>query len=172
MNNNQSGFGRGNGRGYNRAVGFPFDGDFFETVFGRDAWKDFNQAFQDFGAITTFPPHNVYALKDGSARIDLALAGYSQADISLRAEDGRIVIEGKGHDNEKCDCGPASDCDCGDDCECVYHGIKSANFKKAITMPTKFDLSQARATMKDGMLSVTIPLAEERKPKDIQVTIT
>jgi HSP20 family molecular chaperone IbpA len=150
--------------------GFPFGGDFFETVFGRDAWKDFNQMFQTFGTVSSFPPHNIYALKDGSARIDLALAGYAQSDISLRAEDGKLVVEGKGHDDEACDCGPS--CDCGDDCECVYHGIKSSSFKKSISMPTKFDLSQAKAKMKDGMLSITVPLAEERKPRDIKVDIT
>ena len=150
--------------------GFPFDsGDFFETVFGRDAWKDFNKVFQNVSAVSTFPPHNIYALKDGSARIDLALAGYNQADITLKAEDGRLIVEGKGHDDEGCDCGPS--CDCGDDCECVFHGIKSSNFKKSISMPSKFDLSKASAKMKDGMLSITVPLAEERKARNVDINV-
>ena len=146
--------------------GFPVN-DFFDDVFGQDAWRDFNRVFSSLGVnvVQAFPPHNTYALKDGSARIDFALAGYDQAGITLKAEDGQIIIEGKGLD----DCVPG---DCGDDCECVYHGIRSSSFKKSLPMPTKFDLSQCKATMKNGMLSVTIPLAEERKPHDIKVDIT
>jgi molecular chaperone IbpA len=153
------------------SFGTPFDGDnFFNDVFGQNAWRDFNRIFSTLGASAQpFPPHNIYALKDGSARIDFALAGYDQDGITLKAEDGKLIIEGKGKDEEGCDCGPSRDC--GDDCECVYHGIRSANFRKSIEMPTKFDLSQCKATMKNGMLSVTIPLAEERKAKDIKVDI-
>jgi HSP20 family molecular chaperone IbpA len=152
--------------------GFLFDSDFFESVFGRDAWRDFNRLFTAFPSTAApFPPHNIYALKDGSARIDLALAGYSQADVSIRAEDGQLIIESKGDGkaDDSCECGPA--CDCGDDCECVYHGIRSSAFKKAVRMPSKFDLSKAQAKMKDGMLSITVPLAEDRKAiaVDIQV---
>ncbi len=151
--------------------GFLFDSDFFESLLGRDAWRDFNRVFSFTSNASPFPPYNIYALKDGSARIDLALAGYSQADITIRAEDGRLVVESKGDGkaDDSCECGPT--CDCGDDCECVYHGIRSSAFKKAIQMPSKFDLSKAQAKMKDGMLSITVPLAEERKPKTVDISV-
>ncbi len=151
--------------------GFLFDSDFFESLLGRDAWRDFNRLFTTVSTTTSFPPHNIYALKDGSARIDLALAGYGQADIAIHADDGRLIIESKGDGKteDSCECGPG--CDCGDDCECVYHGIRSSAFKKAIQMPSKFDLSKAQAKMKDGMLSITVPLAEERKPKTVDISV-
>jgi HSP20 family molecular chaperone IbpA len=117
------------------------------------------------GDTAPFPPHNIYALKDGSARIDLALAGYSQADISIRADDGRLIIESK--KDGKIDDSHNG----GEDYECVYHGIRSSAFKKAIQMPAKFDLSKAQAKMKDGMLSITVPLVEERKAKLVDIAV-
>jgi len=145
---------------------FLFNSDFFESLLGRDAWRDFNRLCMAFPSDTApFPPHNIYALKDGSARIDLALAGYSQADISIRADDGRLIIESK--KDEKTD----DSRDSGEDYECVYHGIRSSAFKKAIQMPAKFDLSKAQAKMKDGMLSITVPLVEERKAKLVDIKV-
>jgi len=154
--------------------GFPFNNgnEFFTNVFANDAWRDFDRIFSAFsGSIQPFPPYNVYALKDGSIRVDLALAGYDQSKISLRADDGKLVVEGKGVDECDCEKDENGECECGDDCKCVYHGIRSANFKTAIPVAAKFDLSQCSAKMKNGMLSVTIPLAEERKPRDIKVNI-
>ena len=43
-------------------------------------------------------------------------------------------------------------------------------FRRRITLPTRVDASKVSATYKDGILKVTLPKAEEAKPKQIQVT--
>jgi len=172
MNNQNGGYGRGRGaQGVGRrfTLGFPFGDDFFTNVFANDAWKDFDQIFSAFsGTIQPFPPYNVYALKEGSVRIDLALAGYDEDKITLRADDGKLIIEGKGSKDD-CECLEGEECSCEDDCKCVYHGIRSSDFRTTIPVAAKFDLSKADPQMKNGMLSITIPVAEERKPKVIKI---
>src|SRR5436309_491286 len=43
-------------------------------------------------------------------------------------------------------------------------------FRRSITLPTRVDASKVSETYKDGILKVTLPKAEEAKPKQIQVT--
>ena len=43
-------------------------------------------------------------------------------------------------------------------------------FRRSIALPTRVDPSKVRATYQDGILKVTLPKAEEAKPKQIQVS--
>jgi HSP20 family protein len=42
-------------------------------------------------------------------------------------------------------------------------------FRRSIGLPTRVDPSKVSATYEDGILKVTLPKAEEAKPKQIQV---
>jgi HSP20 family protein len=43
-------------------------------------------------------------------------------------------------------------------------------FRRSIALPTRVDPSKVTATYQDGILNVTLPKAEEAKPKQIQVS--
>jgi HSP20 family protein len=43
-------------------------------------------------------------------------------------------------------------------------------FRRSIVLPTRVDPSKVTATYQDGILKVTLPKAEEAKPKQIQVS--
>jgi HSP20 family protein len=43
-------------------------------------------------------------------------------------------------------------------------------FRRSISLPTRVDPSKVAATYEDGILKVTLPKAEEAKPKQIQVS--
>ena len=43
-------------------------------------------------------------------------------------------------------------------------------FRRSIALPTRVDASKVSATYHDGILKVTLPKAEEAKPKQIQVS--
>jgi len=43
-------------------------------------------------------------------------------------------------------------------------------FRRSIALPARVDSSKVTATYQDGILKVTLPKAEEAKPKQIQVS--
>ncbi len=45
-------------------------------------------------------------------------------------------------------------------------------FRRSISLPTRVDANKVNATYKDGILTVTMPKAEEVKPKQIQVNVS
>jgi len=46
----------------------------------------------------------------------------------------------------------------------------AGRFQRSITLPHPVDAAKVRATYKDGILAVTLPKAEEAKPKQISVS--
>ena len=45
----------------------------------------------------------------------------------------------------------------------------TGKFRRSITLPARVDVNKVSATYKDGILRVTLPKAEEAKPKQIQI---
>jgi HSP20 family protein len=45
----------------------------------------------------------------------------------------------------------------------------AGRFQRSITLPSPVDAAKVRATYKDGILAITLPKAEEAKPKQITV---
>ena len=44
-------------------------------------------------------------------------------------------------------------------------------FRRSISLPTQVDSNKVTANYRDGILTVTLPKAEEAKPKQIQVNV-
>jgi HSP20 family protein len=44
-------------------------------------------------------------------------------------------------------------------------------FQRSVTLPAPVDSANVRATYKDGILAITLPKAEEAKPKQISVNV-
>lgn len=104
-----------------------------------------------------FPLSNVCVnKKSGDLVIEMALAGYNPEDISINTEDSKIVVEGKAQKHDE-------------DFEYRLRDIKQSAFKQSIPVSTKFDLSKLDAEFKNGILKVVVPVAEERKPKQVKI---
>jgi HSP20 family protein len=104
-----------------------------------------------------FPLSNVCVnKKSGDLVIEMALAGYNPEDISINTEDYKIVVEGKAQKHDE-------------DFEYQIRDIKQSAFKQSIPISTKFDLLKLEAEFTNGILKVTIPVSEERKPKKVEI---
>ena len=128
--------------------------------FFEDEW--INSAFAEMDKLLStanirFPLSNVLVnKKSGDLVIEMALAGYNPEDISISTEDSKIVVEGKAQKHDE-------------DFEYRLRDIKQSAFKQSIPISTKFDLSKLDAEFKNGILKVTVPVAEERKPKQVKI---
>jgi len=48
----------------------------------------------------------------------------------------------------------------------------AGKFRRSISLRTRVDSNKVSATYRDGILTVTLPKAEEAKPKQIQVNVS
>ena len=80
-------------------------------------------------------------------------------DIEIYLHDGTLTISGeRKRENSRN----------GDKAERTERYV--GTFRRSIALPTRVDAGKVTATYLDGILTVTLPKAEEAKPKQIQVS--
>src|SRR5436309_10408107 len=124
---------------------------FFELPF----WSGSTRAGQLFTGWS--PALDLYQSNDNVVAV-VELPGMRKEDIEISLHDGTLTISGE-RKRESTD---------GDKAERTerYVGV----FRRSIALPTLVDASKVSATYRDGILIVTLPKAEEAKPKQIQVS--
>jgi len=124
---------------------------FFELPF----WSSFPRAGQLFTGWS--PALDLYQNADNIIAV-VELPGMRKEDIEISLHDGTLTIGGEqkreGSGNDKAERTER------------YVGT----FRRSITLPTRVDASKVNAAYRDGILTVTLPKAEEVRPKQIQVS--
>ncbi len=95
-----------------------------------------------------YPPYNVEQLDENRLRITLAVAGFTEDDLSVQIEDKQLVIRGRQ----------------GDDQDRVYlhRGIAARQFQRSFVLAEGIEVSGA--TLERGLLHVDL-LRPEVKPE-------
>lgn len=106
------------------------------------------------------PALDVYEDKDNVyVRAELPGMKKEDIDLSLHAETLSISGERKSEETHK-------------DAE-VYRSERFfGRFQRTVSLPTAVDANKVKAQYKDGILTVTLPKAEEAKPKHIDVNVS
>ena len=81
-------------------------------------------------------------------------------DIEISLQDGMLTIAGE------------RNAESGQEEGATRTERFTGKFRRSITLPTRVDANKVNATYKDGILTVTLPKAEEAKPKQIQVNVS
>lgn len=86
------------------------------------------------------------------------LPGMSKKNMHIAVEDGRLTISGE-RQNEQSEKGRS------------FHRIERTygSFCRTFTLPATVLGDKVEATYKDGVLEVTVPKAEEVKPREIEI---
>lgn len=105
------------------------------------------------------PALDVHEDKD-KFTVNLELPGLKREDIAVQIEDGSFVISGERKVETV-----------SDDTEVHRRERYYGKFSRTLTLPTAVAANQVKASYKDGILSVTLPKAEEAKPKQIDVAV-
>jgi HSP20 family protein len=105
------------------------------------------------------PALDLYQNSDNVVAV-VELPGMRKEDIEISLHDGTLSIGGERK-------GEAGD---GDNASRTERF--TGKFRRSITLPTRVDASKVSAVYKDGILTVTLPKAEEAKPKQIQVNVS
>jgi len=105
------------------------------------------------------PALDVYEDRD-NVNVRVELPGMKKEDIGLSLHDGSLSISGERKSEEKFQ-----------DAEVSRSERFFGRFQRTITLPTPVVSEKVKADYKDGILTVTLPKAEEAKPKRIDVNV-
>jgi HSP20 family protein len=105
-------------------------------------------------------PVDIYENKNG-LHFEIACTGLTKNDIEINIEGDILKISYNKPKDEAC-------CEV-DDCKYIHRGIAKRSFNLGYKVASKFNLSESSAEMKDGLLRISVPFAEESKPKTLQI---
>ena len=104
-----------------------------------------------------FPPMNI-TQDDDNFYLRAEIPGMKPADLSISALRNRVAISGKREIPREHD-------------RVSYHRKERPEgaFNRAVTLPTEVDAERVVARYADGILTLTLPKAEQAKPRQIAV---
>ena len=102
-------------------------------------------------------------LKDEAMVFEIAAVGLEKKDIELYVEDGNCLKVAYVKPNIDAN---NSDIDAG---EYIHKGIAKRSFNLGWKISPKFDLTKIDAKMENGLLTISVPITEESRPKTIKI---
>jgi len=136
----------------------PFFGPFFERIFNSDPFRGESLVWsEDLTDRPWKPAVDVKETKDAFV-LEAELPGLAKDDIHITLEDSVLRLSGERRfekEEEKDN----------------YHRIERAygSFSRSFTLGSGVDATKVAAAFKDGVLTVTVPKAEESKPRQIDI---
>jgi HSP20 family protein len=114
------------------------------------------ETFGDVGA-GVFPPVNI-TQDDDNFYLRAEVPGIKPNELSISAVRNRVSLAGKREIQREHD-------------RVSYHRKERAegSFNRTVTLPTEVDAERVDARYADGILTLTLPKAEETKPRQITV---
>jgi HSP20 family protein len=86
------------------------------------------------------------------------LPGVTDSSLSLEVEDKTLTIQG--------DIALSMP----GDLESLHADVRSTRYRRAFTLSAELDTARINASLSNGLLTVTIPKREERRPRRIEIT--
>ena len=131
--------------------------DEINSLFETPVWANTMRQPQLFTGWT--PALDLYQTNDDVVAV-VELPGMRKEDIELSLQDGMLTISGERKEDSP-----------GDDKSARTERFVG-KFCRSISLPTRVNSDSVNASYKDGILTVTLPKAEEVKPKQIQVNVS
>ena len=129
--------------------------DELNSFFGMPFWSSFGRTGQLFTGWS--PALDLYESGDHFVAV-VELPGMRKEDIDISLHGGTLTISGeRKRESTNGETAQRSE---------RYVGT----FRRSIALPTRVDATKVSATYQEGILKVTLPKAEEAKPKQIQVS--
>jgi HSP20 family protein len=97
---------------------------------------------------------------DNDVVVTAELPGVKQDDVDITITDDVLTLKGEKKEEKEVK-------------EKNYHRIERSygSFQRSVSLPAGVQADKAKATYKDGVLHITVPKAEEAKPKQIKIDV-
>ena len=129
---------------YRATVGFDQIADMMDRVLSSDISQP------------TYPPYNIEKTADDAYRISIAVAGFSDADLSVEVKEGSLVVSARKSDED-------------DSKTFLHRGIATRAFERKFQLADHVRVTGAAHA--DGMLHIDLvrEVPEALKPRRIEI---
>jgi molecular chaperone IbpA len=111
------------------------------------------------GSAPSYPPYNIERTGENTYRISVAVAGFTDADLSIEAKVNTLTLRGEKQtkDEEKSD-------------DVLYQGIAARNFERNFQLADHVQVKGA--SLENGLLHINLvrEIPEAMKPRAIPIT--
>lgn len=112
----------------------------------------FDRIFSLHETTAKYPPYNLINVSNTECKLELALAGFKKAEVSVYTEAGKLFVEGQKEDKET-------------DTDYLHKGLAQRSFTRVWTLSDETEVRDV--TFEDGLLTVIlgkiIPEHHQRK---------
>lgn len=107
----------------------------------------------------SYPPYNIERTGEDAYRISMAVAGFSENEISIEAHRNVLTVKGERKEENT-----------GEGSELLYRGIASRAFERRFQLADHVDVTGA--ALKNGLLHIDLKrnIPEELKPRKIEIS--
>ena len=110
------------------------------------------------GSAPSYPPYNIARTGENDYRISVAVAGFTDADLSIETKENKLTIRGEKQTNAEEKTG-----------EVLYQGIAARAFERGFQLADYVQVKGAR--LENGLLHVDLvrEIPEAMKPRSIPI---
>jgi HSP20 family protein len=127
-----------------------FFGPRFPRLFGWD---------RPLGGLGEFAPSVDVIDREDEVFVRAEVPGYKKEDIEILVSGNTLTLKGETGAEQKEERG-----------DYYYQEISRGSFARTLALPAEVDDSKAKASMKDGVLELTLPKVEKSKRRSIPIT--
>ena len=110
-------------------------------------------------SVPSYPPYNIHRTGENAYRISVAVAGFTDADLSIEAKENTLTIHGEKQTNDEEETG-----------EVLYQGIAARAFERSFQLADYVQVKGAR--LENGLLHVDLvrEIPEAMRPRAVPIT--
>lgn len=128
----------------------------YRSVVGFDRLANLLDAAQKADGPAGYPPYNIETVGDNAYRIEIAVAGFSSAELNIEARENTLTVQGRKTANDEGK-------------RYLHRGLAERNFERRFQLADYVVVTGA--DLKDGLLSISLErqLPESLKPRRIEI---
>jgi molecular chaperone IbpA len=130
----------------------------FRTSVGYDRLANLLNSTHRLEQGNSYPPYNIQKAGDDRYRITMAVAGFSESDLSITSENSKLVVTGQKPEEQETE-----------ENGFLHRGIATRSFERRFNLADHVKVSGAR--LDNGLLHIELEreIPEAMKPKNIEI---
>jgi molecular chaperone IbpA len=132
----------------------------YRSTIGFDRLFNLVDQATGFEASPSYPPYNIERTAEDTYRITVAVAGFSEKDLSIETREGSVIIRGSKEARTEPE---------GSEREVLYQGIAARAFERRFQLADHVYVKGA--SLENGLLHVDLvrELPEAQKPRQVPI---